>query len=88
MDVQEEEEEDAAGWLWWWPCIIDMGMGIGIDMGIDWWPKPIMGQVVAVGVGEYVEQKSCECIMDKPIPAGKRGREQQPPRDDDVGVEV
>ena len=88
--MQEEEEEDAAGWLWWWPCIIDMGMGmgIGIDMGIDWWPKPIMGQVVAVGVGEYVEQKSCECIMDKPIPAGKRGREQQPPRDDDGGVEV
>jgi hypothetical protein len=40
-----------------------------------------MGQVV-VGVGEYAEQKSCECIMDKPIPAGNRGREQQPPRDE------
>lgn len=41
------------------------------------------GQVApAVGVGEYGEQKSCECIMDKPIPAGKRGREQQPPRDE------
>ena len=40
-----------------------------------------MGQVVE-GVGEYVEQISCECIMDKPIPAGNRGREQQPPRDE------
>ncbi len=41
----------------------------------------MVGQVL-VGVGEYVEQKSCECIMDRPIPAGNRGKEQQPPRDD------
>jgi hypothetical protein len=42
-----------------------------------------MGQVLVLeGVGEYAEQKSCECIMDKPIPAGNRGREQQPPRDE------